>query len=1020
MQKHRDITLGRLDGFASDAQLRGRLYRDRVPVQLSVYSAPGRVSYAEAMHGDYRPAQVGEIFGPLWSTHWFRVEIAIPTAWQGQEVHLLWDSTSEACVWQDGQPLQGLTGRRAMGEPIRPEFRLTHSARGGESMALHVEMACNQLFGTADVTDPNVLGRLRQAEIAVFDRDAWDLLWDFVVVADMARHLPPTSPRAGQALRAANDMVNVCDLEDPATWPEARRMARALFAEANGAGQHNASAIGHAHIDTAWLWPLAESVRKCVRTFAAAVRYMQDYPDYKFACSQAQQYEWMKERFPDLYGRIKACVQAGQFVPVGGTWVEMDTNVPSGESLVRQFLLGQRFFRREFGITCRELWIPDVFGYSVQLPQIMAGAGVRYFLTQKLSWNQFNRLPSHTFWWEGLDGTRVLTHFPPADTYNGTATVEQVLKNVSNYKDHERGKESCYVFGFGDGGGGPTREMLERLGRMTDVDGLPRVEMRSPRDFFERCEADAKDLTTWVGELYFELHRGTYTTQAAAKRGNRKAELMLRDAEFLCAAAHARRKAVYPADELTRLWKLVLLNQFHDIIPGSSITEVYEEAAEQYRDVLETAASLRNDAITALQPPAEAGGQRILAVNTLGVPRREVVELPRGTAAVQKGAQGAPLGVVRAPSMGWAVSEADDDVETPVTVAHEGEGDDLVLTNAHLRAVFGPDGRLRSLVHRALGREAIESGAAANHLALFDDHPNNYDAWDVDVFHTEKRWEVGPATDARVIESGPLRVAVEFAYELGSASHMKQTVRLDALSPRLEFWCEVDWHEAHKFLKVEFPLSVRSMQATYEAQFGHVQRPTHFNTSWDLARFEVCAQRWADLSEAGFGVALLNDGKYGHATHGNVMRLSLLRSPKSPDPEADMGRHAFAYALLPHTGSPLEAGVIEQAYAFNVPLLVRATGAEAGEEDPIFHVTPSSVVIDTVKKAEDSDAVVVRLYEAHGGRGRARLLTSLRVKSASLCNLLEEEDEPLACDGHSVGFGVSPFRIVPVKLELAG
>ena len=1026
MLKHPDITRRRVQAFT--AALRSLIYPQRAPVTLSVYSAPDRITYNDALRGSYRPAQIGETFGPLWSTHWFKVDLAIPDAWKGQEVHLLWDSTSEACVWQDSQPMQGLTGTAGEGGPIRPEYRLTRSARGGETMTLYVEMACNGLFGVplgnGDLR-ARLMGLLQQAEIAAFDGDAWDLMWDYIIVADMANNLPANTPRAGQAMWAANEMINTICTDDRATWPKARKIAAEFFKARNGDGQHNLSAVGHAHIDTAWLWPLAETKRKCYRTFATAVRYMEDYPDYIFACSQAQQWEWMKQYQPVLYEKMKAKAKAGKFVPAGGTWVEPDCNIPSGESLVRQFLFGQRFFKKELGVTCNEFWNPDVFGYSGALPQIIRGAGMKYFLTQKLSWNQFNKPTSSTFIWEGIDGSQVLTHFPPADTYNAMMNVEEAVRNVREFKDHDRAKESYMLYGFGDGGGGPTLPMLEQLKRMGDVDGLPRVESRTPEQFFKRCDEDIKDPLVWSGELYFELHRGTYTTQARNKLGNRRSEFMLHDVEFLWAVAGALtpspspkgRGEAYPAEEISRLWKLILLNQFHDIIPGSSINEVYVDSTVHYADILSSGAKLRDEAIQALAPSSAKGeGSAVLAVNTLSAPRTEVVELPDGYVGAQKAANGKTLGVVSAPAMGYSVAAPSGATASPVTVGES--KDNIVLENGFVRATFDRNGHLLGLFDKRAGREGIEPGKVGNHFVLFDDKPLNWDAWDVDVFHLEKRYEDGiVCTSARVTETGPLRAAIAFEFALSDKSTLKQTVTLSATSARLDFHAEIDWHEREVFLKVEFPLAVRAPNATYEIQFGHLERPTHFNTSWDMARFEVSAHKWADLSEPDFGVALLNDCKYGYATHGSTMRLSLLRAPTSPDPVADIGQHTVGYALLPHAGPAIDGGVIEEGYRFNAPMVVLPSAAQPVNAS-FFGVSKPNVVIETVKKAEDSNAVVVRLYEAHGKRGTIRLTSSLPITGAAQCNLLEEQDEKLEWKDGGVDVEVTPFKIVTVKLAM--
>ncbi|RPJ50629.1 MAG: alpha-mannosidase, partial [Chloroflexi bacterium] len=985
----------------------------------------GRITYAEAIKGSYQPAVVGQQFGPFWSTHWFRLEIEIPTAWAGQEVHLLWDSSSEAEIWMDGKPRQGLTGSGGAFRPgikwgpVRPEYVLTQKARGGESFLLYIEMAANNLFGLG-YNEPERLeqvGLLRQAEISIFDREAWDLLWDYKVIADMAVELPPSTPRGGQALFTANQMVNQIVLEDRSTWMAARKIAADFFAACNGDGQLNLSAVGHAHIDTAWLWPLAETRRKCARSFSSAVLLMDEFPDFRFACSQAQQYEWMKEDYPVLYERIKEKVKSGQFIPAGGAWVEPDCNLPSGEALVRQFLYGQRFFRQEFGITCQEFWEPDVFGYSAALPQIMRQVGIQYFLTIKLSWNQFNKLSSQTFWWEGLDGSRVLTHFPPANIYEGNGTVKDVLYSMTNYKDLDRSNEAYYLFGFGDGGGGPTRPMLEQLKRMQDVDGLPRVQMRSPNDFFTRLEKNSHDLLTWVGELYFELHRGTYTTQANNKKYNRQCEFMLHDVELLSALAHTGQTLEYPKAEIDRLWKLVLTNQFHDIIPGSSINLVYQDSNEHYQDVVGTTAALRNQAAVSLLGKPDPIGRQVCALNTIGFPRTELIELPEGAIAAQTSADGKPLGIVSAPPYGFSIFTPSPGISQQVAVVES--GDSILLENEFVRAELRRDGALASLFDKRAGRESIQPDRPANRFILFDDQPNNWDAWDVDVFHLEKQASIPGAKSSRVIEPGPLRVSVAYEYDLSPRSTLVQIVSLSAVSPRLDFSTEVEWHERHKFLKVEFPLNVRAMNATYETQFGHLQRPTHFNTSWDMARFEVVAHKWADLSDPQFGVALLNDCKYGHATHGSIMRLSLLRSPTAPDPEADQGYHIFRYALLPHPGSPQMAGVIEEGYRFNVPLHIFPTSAEPTQRS-YFSVSNPGIVLDTVKKAEDSDDIVLRLYEAHGAHGTARLLTSLPVESIRPCNLLEDDQpgESVPWPAGGFPFTAKPFEIQTYKLKL--
>ncbi|MBE2181428.1 MAG: alpha-mannosidase [Chthoniobacterales bacterium] len=1002
MLKHAELTKGRLNRFLGE--FTAALYPASAPLTtLSVFSAPGRISYAEAMRGRYRPAREGEKFGPGWSTHWFRIAYTIPKAWKGREVALYFHSASEGCVWKDGVPLQGLTSYNIGPQEIRSHFVLTPKARGGETGSLYVEAAINGMFGLTDGgggDGEHDQGHLRAARLVTRDRAVWDVLWDFVTIKEMAAHLPVDGPHQGPALAAANAMVNAITIGDPATYESARAIARRFLSARNGGRNHRVSAMGHAHIDTAWLWPIAETKRKCVRSFATAVRLMDAYPEYTFVCSQAQQLAWVRDLQPALYAKIQAKAKTGQFVPVGGTWIEPDCNLPSGESLVRQFLLGQRFFEREFGAPCREFWNPDVFGYSGALPQIMRGAGIRFFLTQKLSWNQFNKPTSSTFLWEGIDGSRVLTHFPPTDTYNGVATVEEVLKHYGNFKDKERATESIMLFGWGDGGGGPTEEMLERLRRLKNVAGLPEVTIRPPQEFFARCEADLTDPIVWAGELYFEMHRGTYTTQAANKRDNRRCEELLHDTEFLAALGHATRGAGYPQAELTRLWERVLLNQFHDIIPGSSIREVYEDSARDYAEVLGAATRLRAAAAKALLP-ATGKGSRVLALNTLGWPRREV-----GTV------DGSPA-FVEAPALGYAVTAPVRDTTAPVTVRRAKAG--FVLENGLVIATFDAQGRLVSFFDKRHARETLSG--RGNQFVLFDDLPVLFDAWDVDAYHLEKREPVGRAKTMRIVENGPLRATVELAMTINARASLVQRITLHAESPRLDFAVTADWREKNRFLKVEFPLALRSDHATYEIQFGHVRRPTHFNTSWDMARFEVCAHRWADLSEPGYGVALLNDSKYGYACHGNVLRLSLLRAPKTPDAHADMGEHRFRYALFPHAGGPQAGGVIPEAAAFNQPLQVFKTSSPARSVSFLSLDNPA-VVPDTIKKAEDSDALIVRLHESHGGHQTA-VLSCVGLTAARRVDLLERNPAPVPVSGGQITLALRPFEILTLEVTIS-
>lgn len=979
-------------------KLGSRIYSDKVAVVELVVAGPtDRITYDEAQKlSEFRQAKLGDQFGPPWATFWFRGKVDVPADWKGDRVDLLWDSQSEATLWIDGRSIQGLN----MNQGNRPDAVVLAEARGGETLTFQIEMACNNKFGISKgdgllmQSDPISPFHLRRCELARFDPQAWDLYYDAVTLVQLEQNLQKDSSSSdhswqGLLLSELNRLANTIDLDDRSTWPAAKEILKKLYENRNASRAFELTAIGHAHIDCAWLWPLAETHRKCVRSFSTATTYMRDYPEYRFACSQAYQYEYIKQHHKDLYQRIRDCVASGQWVPVGGTWVEPDCNIPSGEALCRQFLFGQRFFEREFGRRCKEFWNPDVFGYNGQLPQIMRLAGIERFLTQKLSWNRFNTPHHHTFTWRAIDGSEVLTHFPPADSYNamgqndGLGEVEWIRRSAREYRDHDRSHEGIMLYGFGDGGGGPTKHMLEIIRRSADLQGLPRTQQRSSDEFFERLEKDCADRPLMIGELYLEYHRGTYTSQAQTKKNNRKAQQLLHDLELVSVLAHKHAAVAYPREALERMWKIVLLNQFHDILPGSSIKQVYEDADAQYAQVFAEGQNLVDQAL----------GTGSDMLNTIGVARHEVVETD------------GKLKTVTAQPFALA-SKASD--AKPVSLVFN--SDKYVIANEHIRAVFTQGGRLVSLLRQGDDREVV--AGQANILEIYDDHPTNFDAWDVDPFHIETRQICPEAQSHKLVRRDPLRGEVAFSYRFGMASTMQQVVQLDAGARRLEIHCHVDWHEDNKMLKLAYPVNVIAMNATYEMQFGDVERPTHYNTPYDLARYEVPMHHWFDLSEHGLGMAILNDCKYGGSVYDNVMRLSLLRAPASPDPTCDRGEHRFSLALMPHAGNWRNAGVVAEALRFNYPL--RFVDAQRLPGGSLAHVDTTNLIIDTIKKAEDSDDLVIRLYECHGARGVATLCLAEPPARAVLSNILEDEQSELQVQGSNIRIYYQPRQVITI------
>ena len=972
------------------------VHRPLAPLRLEALHVAGEpIRYEDAIAQAFQPFGVGDAWGSPWGTTWFHVVAEPPEGAAGDRLVALFDLgfqgdtgfTVEALAWRDGRPWRG----------VSPNHRWL-PLEGTSPAGFYLEAAANPVAGVdaqgrgasmlALREQPAPAFTLREASLAVQDQEVRALAVEFGLLLDLALALPAGEAAAGEILAALNRGANLLDPDAvAATAAAARAELQEVLARRNGTAAHQVTAIGHAHIDTAWLWPVREAKRKCARTFATALALMDEYPEYRFACSQPVQYEWMKQDYPSIHEGIKRRVAEGRWEPVGAMYVEADCNIPSGEALARQIVHGKRFFMDEFGIEPCEVWLPDVFGYSAALPQLIVESGSRYFLTQKLSWNQFNRPMHHTFWWEGIDGTRVFTHFPPADTYNGDFTTSELLGSSRRFLDHGRSSHSLYLFGHGDGGGGPEPDMLEAARRLEDLEGLPRVRLDLARRFFEDASAEARELAVWSGELYFELHRGTYTTQARTKSLNRRAEVALREAEMWSAAT----PETYPAAQLDAAWKTLLLNQFHDILPGSSIDWVYEEAERDLRAVTESASLAASGARQRL-----AGqGDETVVFNSSAHARAEVLDV-----------DGAPRWV-QAPPCGWASQSSAGEAPDGVTA---GDG---FLENGLLRVRWDSDGLLTSIWDKEARREVLEPGARGNLFQLHSDLPVNWDAWDVDIHYSETGVDLVAAESVEVVETHPLRAAVRIRRRFG-ASAIDQRMVLEAGSRVLRFETVVDWQENRKFLKVAFPVGVRAARATYEIQFGHVERPTHRNTSWDMARFEVCAQRWADLGEPGYGVALLNDCKYGYDIQGSTMRLSLLRATAYPDPNADRGHHRFTYALLPHAGDFREAGVIQAAEALNQPL--QAVRGAAGSHS-LLQVDTPQVAVTALKVAEDGDGLVVRVHEAWGGRCRARLSFGLPVGRAWLCDLLERPREEIEVQDGAVELSLLPFKIATLRLR---
>ncbi|MER5443312.1 glycoside hydrolase family 38 C-terminal domain-containing protein [Streptomyces sp. NPDC002790] len=1018
MHDDRHLVEGRLDR-AMRQFVRPAQYAARVPLTMSVWHAPGEpVPVAEALEGTYEPFETGTAWGKPWSTSWFRLEGRVPEEWAGRHVEVVVDPgfsgqgpgfQAEGLLYDaSGVPLKGI-------HPRNRHLTIAAPAAGGEPVRLLLEAAANPTvlrdFEPTHLGDVLTAGdrpnyRFRSADVAVLDEEVWHLVLDIEVLSELMHELEADRARRHDILRALERMLDALDLHDVSGTASAARaeLAEVLSRPAH-ASAHRVSAAGHAHIDSAWLWPLRETVRKASRTFANVTALARDYPELVFACSQAQQYAWVKEHQPHIWERIKKAVTDGNWSPVGSMWVESDANMPGGEALARQLVHGKRFFQDELGVETEEIWLPDSFGYTAAFPQLAKLAGAKWFLTQKLSWNQTNKMPHHTFWWEGIDGTRVFTHFPPVDTYNAQFHASELARAERNFADKGGASSSLVPFGWGDGGGGPTREMLEKARRLRDLEGSPRVDIERPAAFFEAAHEEyGERAPVWSGELYLEMHRATYTTQAKTKQGNRRSEHALREAELWCTAAALHDASyAYPYDDLDRIWKTVLLHQFHDILPGSSIAWVHREARETYAQVL-----TELDGITAAAV-RHLGGTEQSALNASPYPRSEIV------------AHNGELIHVNVDGLGSRpLAEAAGRTHGPgAHAAATRETGSIVLANEHLTVTIDSDGLLTSVRDLGSGgRETLAPGSRGNLLQLHPDHPTQYDAWDLDAHYRHTRTDLTEAEKVELVEEGPLRVSVRVTRSFG-ASRITQEYRLAADSRRLDVVTDIDWQESEKVLKAAFPLDVHAERSSAEIQFGHVNRPTHANTGWDAARYEICAHRWLRVAEEGYGVALANDSTYGHdvtrAAHdeglGTTVRLTLLRAPHSPDPETDLGTHRFTYALLPGatTGDAVAEGL-----ALNLPLRV----APAPAVTPLVTVDHPAVTVESVKLAEDrSGDVVVRLYESRGGRADATLTAAFPVAGADETDLLERPLRAAGTSDAGLALSLRPFQILTLRLR---
>lgn len=1034
-------------------------YRDHFVIKNLKFrlDEAGEIGSRPDDEGVWEPTELGRRWEGRDLYAWIAADVEIPAVWAEHTIVGRFDfgrqgtstnSGFEALLFLDGAPYQGVGNNHQevffpselAGKSVSLRFRIWSGLEG--PVYRGTEHSGKKMIQSY---------QLKRAELGWLDEAVDDVYFTGLAILQTVQVLSEHRPERQKLLSALDEAMNFVDWSKPGSerFYDSVSMARgALKARCEEMPKHHdvtVRCIGSTHIDVAWLWRLKHTREKCARSYSTALRLLEKYPEFIFMQSQPQLYDYLKSDYPELYAQIKERVREGRWESEGAMWLEADCNLTSGESLVRQILYGTRFFREEFGVGCTYLWLPDVFGYSWALPQILKKSGIEAFMTTKISWSQYNRMPHDTFMWRGLDGTEILAHFITTAeanrkvnhfTYNGKITAGMVQGVWDYYQDKSINQEMLLCYGHGDGGGGVTREMLEMRRRLADMPGLPKVETGRVDEYFaglrDRVSQTEAYVHTWDGELYLELHRGTYTSQAYVKKMNRRLELLARETEWLGVLGHCMSKdwSHYRKEDLDQAWKIILRNQFHDIIPGTSIAEVYEDTKKEYTEAEELLLDMKASSEQALAAVSEVQqtGDRCTCMVANSAPwrRTDLVSIP----LAPYGEDGRWLDTegreLRAQVSGdqWLVKvEAIPSMGVAPITYHKGRVVEAPVKQSPFEALEGlkgiqtpyyliewnRKGQLIRIYDAEAKREVLEEHACGNVLQLFENKPLRPDSWGIDIYYQEKMVEVDQLESCSITEVGLLRAVIRFDWSHGD-SRIQQDMIIYADSRRIDFVTHVDWHQREQLLKVAFPVAVRSTEATYDIQFGNVKRPTHWNTSWDQARFETVGQQWADLSERGYGVSLLNNCKYGYDIKDHVIRLTLLNAPMFPDPEMDRGQHEFTYALLPHLGSWLEGGTVQEAWELNNPAYV-IPGTTKHEGWSLFSLSAEHVMIDAVKRAEDdAQALVVRLHEYAGARGIVELTSDFPIKAWQECDLMER---PIKSDFEQapISFYLKPYEI---------
>ncbi|MEN9946141.1 MAG: hypothetical protein RLZZ293_527 [Pseudomonadota bacterium] len=986
------------------------------------------VEFAKREQLEYKSIQEGDSWGTAWESAWFHLSAEIPEQLAKQPLAARIQLNSEILMFDDhGCPIYALTNASAWDAAfVKDRYLLEKAYQAGDKLELWLEAACNGLFGIAKHEDPELTqsdlhgsfeGKVHYAKLSVWNAEVHELMLDVEVLFDLLRSLNEESPRYNKILRKLNQAIN-CYAETPSNAYLARQILAPLINNGANTSSLTAYAIGHAHLDTGWLWPVKESIRKTARTFAHQIHLMEQYPEYVFGASQPQHFKFIQDYYPQLYTKVKHYVASGQFEVQGAMWVEADCNLISGESMIRQLMWGKNYFKREFGVEINHLWLPDVFGYSANLPQLLKKSGVDYFITQKISWNQYNTFPHHTFIWRGIDGSEILSHFLPANNYNGYVTPKELIAAEQRFSENDVLDEFLYLYGIGDGGGGPKAEHIQYGQRLHNTEGVPKVKFAKATDFIDQIKDKTADLERWVGELYLELHRGTLTTQAQTKLFNRRLESWLKTLEAACSCLAY---TDYPQAKFNEIYPLLLVNQFHDIIPGSSINLVYQEAQEKYL----RAFAIADEIIQILQQKLlTSQANNLLVFNPTSFDLDGVIELTHEYAQMQFSdannhqlvSQLTPEGKVLLalvkpiPPYSFANFSYQTNQESQSSSTNQSETSNLVLENDLVRYTFAPSGQIIEAYDKQTQQYFLTTG---NRLSVYIDRPSNWDAWDVDYDYQQME-VISLVAHQHSLINGSVAQILSFNYQFANST-MHQEIRLMPHSKLLDFINQVNWQERHKMLRVAFDTTLNNPRANFDIQYGYVERPTHRNTSWDLAKFETVGQKYVDLSSLDYGVALLNNCKYGHKLFDQTIDLNLLRAPTDPDPVADLGDHEFKFALYPHQHSLAYSDVYHQASIYNaLPLMLNNVATNSSTQLPWQIIQQDGVSIEVVKQSEEANCLVLRLHEYRGRNGTLNLQFNRSIQITPT-NLIEWDDQE-SFTSKELLINLTPFELVTYKL----